>query len=335
MAVRMIRSKKRAATFTLAVTFLAFLCIPLDIMLAIKEKKYIAARKSKTNLPVIFICGPARSGTTLVYQVLAGYIDFAFFQNFTMLFPRSPIVSTRIFRRMYRSSHGKIAFDNYYGKTSGLSSPCEANHIWNRWVDPDKTGFRTRLSADAAVELNEFCLSFLALDNKPLICKNNNLNVFADTVAAAMPNSLFICLRREPRFLAQSLLNARRDIRGDISKGYGVQDTENVTEQDNPIRAVCSQIHYLDHMAEQMQQRIGPDRFWIVQYEEFCRNPWELINRVAENTNTSIKHVRVDDPSISSIAAHNSVRDPAEMEQIDNELETLSGIRRDKSNSVV
>jgi hypothetical protein len=316
LAGRMVSSGNRTALFTLWVTVLGILCIPLDMLLSFRERRLLAAAAAVPSRPTVFLCGPARSGTTLAFQVLCRHVDVAFLRNVTALFPRSPIVASRIHRRLSGARSARpSSYRNYYGKTSGLAGPSEANHVWNRWVRPDETGFRTKLPAAEAREAARFISAFCEIDGKPMVFKNNNMNVFADVVAAAMPNVLIICLRRNPEFLAQSLLQARRDIHGSLARGYGVQDVDNLCETADPIASVCAQVAFLDRKARELQASIGPDRFWIVDYEEICRHPGGFVASVAERLAIPLREGD-ESSAIDPIPVHNVVRNQDEMERI-------------------
>lgn len=331
LAHRMISSGNRAALFTLLTAALGMLCIPLDLILSRRENRLIESAAPTPARPIVFICGPARSGTTLVFQVLCQYLDVSYVQNVTALFPRAPITTMKLYRRLFRArSTSKEGFQNYYGKTNGMDGPSEANHLWNRWVRPDSTGFRTLISDQEACEAARFFSALSKLDDKSVVAKNNNLNVYADTISQAIPKVLIICLRRNPAFLAQSLLQARRDIKGSVTKGYGVQDTQPGAADPDPIKSVCKQINYLNKKSEQLQARIGAERFWIVDYEEFCENPGELVARVAGELGISTHQDQSND-SIGSIPVRNTVRDPKEMSRIHEELRSMNYSRRRES----
>ena len=57
---------------------------------------------------------------------------------------------------------------------------------------------------------------------KPILVKNNNLNACASLVADVFQQAVFICMTRDPRFLAQSLLQARVNIHGGEDFPYGI-----------------------------------------------------------------------------------------------------------------
>ena len=316
---RMIASRNRAALFTLFATILGILCIPVDMLLSLRERHLVAASPAIPARPTVFICGPARSGTTLVLQVLCRHLDVAFLRNVTALFPRSPIVVSRIYRRLAGArADAARPYVNYYGKTSGLGGPSEANHVWHRWVQPDATGFRTILSPAGARAAARFFAALGEAERMPVVTKNNNLNAFADVIASAVPGALILCLRRSPEFLAQSLLQARREIHGSVSRGYGVQDAGGGSMTADPIHSVCAQVAFLNRVAEDMRARIGADRFWIVDYEEFCRSPGTLVAAVAARLAVP---VAAGAHGIAPIPVSNVVRDEAELESIRRELQ--------------
>ncbi len=320
---RMLSSNKKAASFTLWLTGASILATPIDWVLQRFELRTRQKIRSGQTGPHIFICGPARSGTTLVYQVLANNLDnVSFIRNFTVAFSRSPIVASRLFTK--QSSTGqKPDYENYYGKTAGLQSPSEANHLWNQWVDVDESDFRTLLTPEGAAKMAEFFNCFSAQQGKPTLSKNNNLNAFADRVSSSLDNTYFICLQRETKFLAQSLIKARLEINGNIKQSYGVTNVQNELKNEGdpalPVVPVLEQIDFLNSLAKEQQEKIGSDRFWIVSYEEFCKNPSALIDKV----NTEILNVNEKDKSVPlpPITHNNRCTNPEIFQQIENELQ--------------
>jgi len=325
LARRMLSSRNRAALFTLFIAVLGILCIPFDLLLSIRERRLLSSAAAVPARPTVFVCGPARSGTTITFQILCRHLDVSYLQNVTALFPRSPIVASKIYRRLFSPRRdGSQGYKNYYGKTSGMGGPTEGNHIWSRWVEPDATGFRTKLSADGAREMARFIAAFGEVDRKAMVYKNTNMNVFADAVADAVPNLLVICLRRSADFLAQSLLQARIDIHGSVSHGYGVEDVENLDDAYHPIASVCSQVEFLNRVARESQARIGEDRFWIVDYEQICANPGKFVAAVSARLGIPLRAGGATS-TIAPIPVHNIVLNQNDLERIRARLRESEG----------
>ena len=147
---RLLFSSNRSARFTLFITGLGVLLTPLDWTLSklegFTQRSDLSTSDSKIRGPHIFVCGPARSGTTLLYQVLADNLEVAYTRNLALLFPRSTHMMTKL-SSLFSTKPGytKTGYQNYYGKTHGFSAPSEANFLWNQWVEPDESSFRTCL----------------------------------------------------------------------------------------------------------------------------------------------------------------------------------------------
>jgi len=76
------------------------------------------------------------------------------------------------------------------------------------------------------------------------------------------------------------LIRARLEINGDLNQTYGVVNARHTANTSNPYIQVIEQIEYLNQTAEEQQKLIGTNNFWIVEYEEFCSNPSDLVNRI-------------------------------------------------------
>jgi hypothetical protein len=251
---------------------------PLDWVLQFAEvRRY---RKAPApSLPLIVVCGAPRSGTTLVEQVLIEHLRVAFINNLTAIFPRAPLTANRLFRPA--ASRG-AAYHSFYGKTVGLSGPNDGLHLWDRWLGTDRTRARTSLTQDERREMRRFFGAMEQLFVKPILVKNNNLNACASLVAEVLEQAVFICMTREPLFLAQSLLRARLDIHGVEDLPYGLTGpADSTTDSTDAVEDVCRQALYHERLAREQRDRIGPQRFWIVQYETFCQDPSALVEAVA------------------------------------------------------
>jgi hypothetical protein len=118
-----------------------------------------------------------------------------------------------------------------------------------------------------------------AEDPRPLVAKNNRLNGQATLVGAVLPTARFLCLERDPVYLAQSLLLARHEIHGDEVHAYGLH--EGGPAVDVPvIDSVCAQVLFHERLATAQLAQLGAERFWRVSYEEFCADPGALVRRV-------------------------------------------------------
>jgi hypothetical protein len=279
LAVRLIRTGDRAALYAMWTAALGLLLTPLDMLLEANEKK-LHRDAEESDLPIVLVCGPSRAGTTLAEQILIASTSPAYLNNLTSLFPRSPIIANRVFSRFV--GRRSEEFRSYYGKSVGLGGPNDALYLWDRWLGE---GHRSAaVSPEATLDLAGMRQLFRALrqeHGQPVVNKNNHLNCCAHLVAPALPQAHFICMRRQREHLAQSLLLGRRDIHGDLSVAYGIPSPVGGPSAD-PIADVCRQVLYHERMAAWQQAQVGPERFWIIQYEDLCRDPKAFALRVSD-----------------------------------------------------
>jgi sulfotransferase family protein len=276
LAKRLIKSRDPAALFAMKLAAAGPLCVPLDFLLEPFERRAYQAAPPR-RLPVILVCGPPRSGTTLLLQALIQNLPVAYFNNLTALFPRSPITANRLFSRFI--SRNPMGFRSYYGRTDHLSGSNDGLQLWDRWLGADRSRAPSQLSQERGEAMVRFFNAFEAWSGRPLVAKNNNLNASARLVAEALPDSYFLCLTRDPVFLARSLLRARLEIHGREDLGYGLTPGN---RGDDPVEDVCRQVIFHSSLAQEQQTRLGADRFHLISYEGFCRNPSATLQLVTE-----------------------------------------------------
>jgi hypothetical protein len=270
-------------------------CWPLDGALSFFERRYCAQGATQRH-PLIVVCGPPRSGTTVVFQSLVQSLKVAYFSNLVSLFPKSPLTASRLLGRFTRRSANSP--HSYYGRTRGWSGTNDALYLWDRWLGTDRNHPPQAVTPEQSAEMNRFFAAATNLFDLPLVVKNNNLNVTAHLIEESIDEVYFLCLTRNPQDLAESLYRARCDLHGDPSMPYGVDaprcaaDATGVQESEHlstakcppadPVESVCAQVTAMDALARRQQARLSPQRFWLVSYEEFCQAPERLVRRVAE-----------------------------------------------------
>jgi hypothetical protein len=274
LAKRIIRSGDPHARFAMSSAAAGAALTPLDLVLQpFEHRRYRAA--PPPGLPALFICGPPRSGTTLLFQVLAANLPVAFFNNLTSWFPRSPITANAWFGKGLRYHPG--TYGSYYGRARSLAAPNDALYLWDRWVGRDRKAIPDVLHPSAQEALRRFLGAFEAYAGAPLVAKNNSLIGYAHLVAEVVPRAGFVCLTREPLFLAQALLIARRDIHGDERVPYGLAEVS----VDDPVGDVIRQVRFHQRLLREQRERLG-SRFRVLTYESLCANPAGVVQEIAE-----------------------------------------------------
>jgi len=279
LARRLLGSRDRHAYFAMALTAGAILTAPLDAALAVAERRRYA-RAPEPLLPIVFVTGAPRSGTTVVEQLLGHNLPVAYLSNLTDLFPRAPIVAARLFGRALRRP--PQAYESYYGRVAGLAAPNDALKIWDRWWGPSRYVVPERFSPETVAEMRRFFGACEAAFGRPLLGKNNGLSTCASQLLRALPTAHVIIVVRDSLYNAQSILVAREKIQGSRDVGYGVDDPNRPPSGD-PFADVCAQVMYQQRRALEQQREMGAERLSIVRYEDICRDPAAFVAHVGED----------------------------------------------------
>lgn len=277
LARRILGSHDPAAYFAIASTALAMMATPLDLALSRTERRHYE-RAAAPRHPVILVTGAPRSGTTVLSQVLLHHLPLAYFNNLTAVFPRAPIVANRMFGRWLKRK--PVVYRSFYGRTNGFAAENDGLHLWDRWLGSDRYSLPSRLDAATAEAMRRFFGAYETAFGRPVLNKNNALATGATMIADALPTARFIVIRREPAFAVQSILGAREIIQGSRAEAYGVSDPTKRNGGD-PIADVCAQVLYHERRIEEQRREIDPARFWVIDYEDFCRAPHAIVERVA------------------------------------------------------
>ena len=193
LVFRMLMSGQRAAYAALLHEALRIAAKPIDILLRGREKKTIA-KALPSYLPVVLVVGAPRSGTTLVYQTLARYLDVSYVTNMTSMFPQSPISGTRISNLLPKRDSAD--FRNFYGQTAGLHGPNDGFSFWNNWLGNDRYVPRTDLNESEQRAMCQFFHAWNTTFGKPFLNKNNRNTACLDLLARAIPQASFVVVRQ-------------------------------------------------------------------------------------------------------------------------------------------
>lgn len=162
--------------------------------------------------PPIFIVGPPRSGTSLVYEMMVTGLRLAYFANLAHRLPETPVAATRLGRALIRRWRGAYASD--YGHIDGWGAPNEGGRIWRRWLS-DAVPLDEAAAGQVPVdEMRRTVAAMSRAMQAPFLNKNvmhsNRLRLFE----AIWPGFLAVEVRRDPLENARSIIMAQ-------SKGGG------------------------------------------------------------------------------------------------------------------
>lgn len=275
---RMLRSGESSAIWALVLAGVGIVAKPVDALLGKREERLLAEAGEQTG-PLVFIVGAPRSGTTLAYQILAQHLEVSYFTNATALFFRSPVAGTRLLAPISRPS--RTGFKSYYGNSSGLGGTNDGFSIWNRWLGEDRYQSVDDISDDAARRMRKFFAAWTRTFKKPLLNKNNRNADCVGLLAQALPQACFVEVHRDPQWVVQSLLFARKTIQGDAGRNWGLRSNDPSIACDDPVEQVCRQVQLIESRLSAATKDLAPNRYLRVDYETLCADPGAWVRQVA------------------------------------------------------
>lgn len=251
----------------------------LDAALAPAEEA--AYRDLDERYPTLHVIGAPRSGTTLLYQVLASALDVGYVDNLTAAFWRAPVTGLRLGRKL--GVEPASSFGSEFGRTQGVAEPHEFGYFWNHHLAyPDLT--ERGPEHEAAIDwagLRRVIVNMAAARRAPMVFKPMLLIWHLEAMVRAMPRTCYVWIRREPADTAMSLLRMRARLRGDVAEWASLRPRADLDGADPEVQ-VATQVLLLERTIERAALRLGPETVLAVRYEELCADPGGVAGRARD-----------------------------------------------------
>jgi len=246
------------------------------------------------DLPLLFIVGNPRSGTTVLLQWLAATGHFAYPTNLLSRFYEAPLVGAKIqqlltdpefdFDDQLSDLSVNLNLESSLGKTKGALQANEFWYFWRRFFPISTPQPLSKKQRNNTLRLEQFrneLLSLVNFNQKPFVMKGLLLNYDIDILASLFPKAIFIFLRRDPIMNMQSLLKARFTYYNDISKWYSARPKEYKWLLNKPIlQQVAGQVFYTNRAIESSLNKLDSSRYINIDYEQFCDDSDDLWNQL-------------------------------------------------------
>lgn len=247
---------------------------------AIRLESALTPGRPEPRWAPVFIVGPPRTGTTLLYQAMCHHLRVApprnlIVQQEVWMAPRvSRLICALAERRAPPADH----FTSSYGSTQGDTSPCEAGQVWNRWFPGGPCD--QPLPEAEAQQVRAFVAGIEAGGGGPFVNKNVMHSVRIPVLARLFPNALFVEVHRNVLMAARSIYQAR--LRHPVNQWWSVRPPGYESLLELPLAAqAVAQVQLIHRQIEADCQSI-PDRRILVRYEELCANPTGVVSGIRE-----------------------------------------------------
>jgi len=252
------------------------------------------------NLPIIFIVGCARSGSTLLLQYLASSGAFGFPTNFLSRFYYAPYIGAKLQDLLFRNDfkneiwpkQDASIFSSSLGKTKGPLAPHEFWYFWKRFFH---YGIIQKLSSEELVKI-DFSLFFKELNallfyyQKPFIAKGMICNWNLSFLAKLDNRVKFIFIRRDTEKNAISLLNARKQFFGNENIWYSFKPPgyEKILNT-SPLKQVTWQVEKTNNDILDELSAIDDSQYITINYKSLCESPLGIFDLIIKKWNISAK----------------------------------------------
>jgi len=229
----------------------------------------------------IFIVGSPRSGTTMLYDFLAGHKDVAWFsqhdfiENYSQEYRRFLDLRRRIFS--VRKWHYLPGGDETRLRTT-FEIPEEFGHFWNKWIGKEGWADATDANPKVIQNLTNAISSLLDKKNKKrFLSKSPAHSVRMLLLQKVFPDALFINIIRDGRAVVSSMIKAAG------GKRYlGVRLKDGKQMEFDMIERHARQWIELNEEIQKAKNSLRKDQYLELKYEDFIEKPNEYLNEIFE-----------------------------------------------------
>lgn len=257
---------------------------PLDRVLVRKHRD--------PSMPIVFVVGVPRSGTTLLYQLICAHLDVGYVSNAMARWWMAPVAAAR-FRSPLDEGFQAGALESDLGRSQGPNGPHEFGWFWQFHFQHDDTD---DLDAEALAGRN-FEVAKAELEalagyfNRPLVLKALvHVPYKIQWLKAKLPQARFIWIHRDPVLVGQSILQSREDRFGDPSRWLSVRPRDvGQWKSRPPHEQVAHQIVDVTAAIERAFARLGSSDGLRIGYDQLMRQPEAELRRIAKFCGTDVR----------------------------------------------
>lgn len=235
---------------------------------------------SRRDLLTLQIVGLPRSGTTVLYQLLARSGALGYPSNIMALFWKAPHIGAAIQKKLATSAE-LVSLESYAGRTSGPMGPHEFGYFWRNALGHSANS----MDVDGQQVEGEYLQNVLDLVNsafdRPTVYKNFLVPAHYDLFFQEMERQRFLYVRRDPVEVVSSLLKVRREISVSTEENFGTVPAGFTPHPHDCLQTVIDQVigllsAYSSHSFESHVDVLA------LNYTEICNDPRGTIETVCE-----------------------------------------------------
>lgn len=264
--------------------YFIWLCAPVISKLESKKIEYYSSMELK-HQPV-FIIGAPRTGSTILYQTITNQLDVLYIDNLICILNNNLFfgfwLSDKIF---HQKPHN--CFESKLGNTKGCGwrAPSECGGFWYRWLPKNKHVVEVGEYTEQTVkQIRSEIAAVINYYDKPLVINNNNAALRLELLKEIFPDAKYIVADRDPIFVAQSLLLARKEIYGDFTRWWSMKP-RNYSELviKSPASQVVCQHYFINkQMYHDLSSLVDSAKWLRIEYSDLSSQKKLIIEKVKE-----------------------------------------------------
>lgn len=234
----------------------------------------------RPKLPIIFIVGAQRSGTTLLMQLLIQKFKVGYPSNFTARFWSCPYIGAKIYES-FDLSQDKKSFTSDLGYTKGLNGPHEFGYFWKQWF-PWLAYEENKYDEIDYSQLKRELAAWQSINQRPLLFKNLiYLTGHIQKLHKLFPTAFFINIKRTPVYNIQSTYLSRLKLFNSEKEWFGIKPSKYSELKDMPIdQQIAGQVYHIRKEIQDQLQEIPSSKYVNISYESLITNPKEFLNHI-------------------------------------------------------
>jgi len=259
------------------------------------------------NAKGIIICGPPRSGSTLIYQAITCALPCLPYTNLHVLFPNH--ATSYIRKGKVKNPGKKVRFNNYNGYTAGLLDVNEGNNIFSWAHKSENSDFLKRNFEKILSEMNPN-------PDEILVLKNNLAYNVIDRIYEATNGKKFIFIRiqRDLQAVIESVLK----VYAETKHFQPIPESLRSSEITDPVEFACQQILSIDSILEDQFNKIPEQSKFVIEYEDFCQKPYDYMEILAH------QYLGLEKGSVIKCPALDSIKESSRVKVTTNESKRIS-----------
>lgn len=249
----------------------------------------------RTDLYSLQITGLPRSGTTVLYQLLARSRRLGYPSNVMAFFWRTPWIGARL-QRQLSAGGGAVSVRSEAGRTPEPLDPHEFGYFWRHALGHDTNSLDPVRSPLEASDLRRRLDLVTSAFDLPVVYKNFLVPAHLDYLRHDVGRQRFIVIARPVHEVAASLWQVRQQLNIAANEPFGPQPTEICPTYNSVEARIAHQVSSLD--------RTWRESAWdgdtlFVEYEDLCRSPREIVQQCSDHA-----LAQLGDPEMGDIPAH-------------------------------